>query len=320
MNKLILSVFVLFAGVSMNAQNSEVMMNTELIPSIQETVEDTSWKSGGIFGINFGQAALKNWAAGGQNSVSFGAVFSMFKNYKKGKHSWDNNLDLALGALQQGDAEFIKTDDKFDFSSKYGRQLKKEHWYLSGLVNFKTQFLDGYADPLADTLVSISKILAPGYALASLGLDYKPNDKFSVYISPLTAKFTIVNDDVLADAGAFGVTGAVYDELGVKTTDGENFRSEFGAYLKAVYQDGEIFKNVGLVSKLDLFGNYENMTQIDVAWENLISMKVNKYVSATIGTTLLYDHDVKVATDVESAPVHAIQFKEVLNIGFSYKF
>lgn len=308
MNKLVLSIFVLFAGISMNAQQTAI----ELSVPVQETVVDTSWKSGGVFGLNFGQSYLENWAAGGQNSLAIGALFSTFKNYKKGKNAWDNNLDLAYGLLQQGSAQFIKTDDKIDFSSKYGRELNKEHWFMSALVNFKSQFTEGYDNPTVDNPTVISKFLAPGYALASLGLDYKPSAKFSVFVSPITSKMTFVTDDALSHAGAFGVT------------PDETFRNELGAYLKAVYSN-EILKNVGFTSKLDLFANYQEIDHVDVAWDNLLSMKVNKYITTTLGATMLYDHDILINLDENNDGVidgqgQRAQWKEVLNIGFAYKF
>ena len=310
MNKIVLSIFVLFVGLSMTAQQTEVILD---VP-VQETMIDTSWKTGGVFGLNFGQTALKNWSAGGQNSLAIGALFSAFKNYKKDKNSWDNNLDLAYGLLQQGSSQFVKTDDKIDFSSKYGRELNREHWFLSALVNFKSQFTEGYQDPLAGDYSVISKFMAPGYALAALGLDYKPSDKFSLFVSPITDKMTFVNDDALSAAGAYGVT------------PGETFRNELGAYLKAVYQN-EILKNVGFMSKLDMFSNYQELTHVDVAWDNLLSMKVNKYITTTLGATVLYDHDIDITRstgELNGVPQIKVgpttQFKQVLNIGFAYQF
>ena len=89
-----------------------------------------------------------------------------------------------------------------------------------------------------------------------------------------------------------------------------------------------IAKNITLSSKLDLFTNYfKNPQNIDVSWDVLIGFKVNKFVSASINTTLIYDHDIPVPiyhtvngvkTKTDSGP--RTQFKEVLAIGFSYKF
>ena len=132
-------------------------------------------------------------------------------------------------------------------------------------------------------------------------------------------KMTIVNDQTLADAGAFGVEAAEYDDFGIQTKKGLTTRSEYGGYLRALFKR-DIMKNVNLQSKLELFSNYtEEPTHIDVNWEVLIAMKVNKFISATISTQLLYDHDIDIL-DSEGKVGPRTQFKEVLGVGVSYKF
>ena len=85
-------------------------------------------------------------------------------------------------------------------------------------------------------------------------------------------------------------------------------------------------ENVVFQTKLDLFSNYLNKPQnIDVSWETLLSMKVNKFISATLSTHLLYDDDIKIAVDTDDDGVTdktgpRIQFKEVLAVGFSLIF
>jgi hypothetical protein len=75
-----------------------------------------------------------------------------------------------------------------------------------------------------------------------------------------------------------------------------------------------------------LFSDYlENPQNIDASWEVLISMKVNKYISTTLSTHLLYDDDIDIAVDTNNDGitdrfVPRTQFKEVLGVGFSYKF
>ncbi len=268
------------------------------------------WKKGAVVGINLSQTSLTNWQGGGQNSLAANALFSGFTNYKKGRNVWDNSLDLAYGLLQQGTAKLIKSDDKIDFNSKYGRYAFK-HWYYSALVNFKSQMAPGYNYP--NDSVVISHFLAPAYVLASIGLDYKPNDYFTMYISPITQKTTIVNDSKLNSVGAFGVDS------------GKVIRSEFGAYARIQFQK-DIFTNVNLKTKLELFSNYAEKPQnIDVNWETLLAMKVNKYISATLSTTLIYDDNIKIPIDKNNDGVveksgPRVQFKEVFGIGLSYKF
>jgi hypothetical protein len=294
---------------------------TEGEKNLRTQTADTTqgWKKGGIFSINLAQTSLTNWASGGQNSFAVNGIFSGFANLKKAKSRWDNSLDIGYGLLKQGkDASYRKTDDKFDFLSKYGREAFKNFYYAI-LLNFKTQMAPGYNYPNDST--KISDLFSPAYLLFALGMDYKPNAYFSAFISPLTAKFTFVNDKVLSAAGAFGVT------------PGEKSLSEAGAYLRVIYSKNdfknEFMKNVSFTTKVDLFSNYlKNPQNIVVNWETLIAFKVNKFITASINTNLIYDDKIKVPFDKNGdgviSPGEAvgskIQFKEILGVGFSYKF
>lgn len=294
---------------------------TEAEKKIRAVNTDTimGWKMGGVVGFNFSQTSLTNWAAGGQNSLSVNGLLSAFASYKQGKSSWDNSLDIGYGLLKQGiDDYFTKTDDKIDIMSKYGREAFKNFNYAA-LLNFKTQMSPGYKYP--DTENKISDFFAPAYLLLGAGLDYKPDQYFSAYLSPLTAKFTFVTDPDLSDDGAFGVT------------PGETVRGEIGGYVRTIYTRGdftnEFLKNVAFTTKLDLFSNYsDNPQNIDVNWEILVALKVNKYLSVNFNTHLLYDDDILVPVDrngngeFESteAPGPRTQFKEILGVGFSLKF
>ena len=301
--------------------SASIAQVTEAEKKLRAVNADTimGWKKGGLFALNLAQTSLTNWAAGGQNSAAVNGIFSAFGNYKQGKSAWDNSLDIGYGILKQGkDASPMKTDDKFDLFSKYGREAFK-NFYWSGLMNFRTQMRPGYKYP--DTENKISDLFSPAYLLLAAGMDYKPNPYFSAFIAPLTGKFTFVNDAELSAAGAFGVT------------PGQNSRSEFGGYLRAIFSKNdfkdEFMKNVAFTSKIDLFSNYgHNPQNIDITWENLIGLKVNKFISVNFNTVLMYDDDIKVPVDrngngeFESteAPGPRTQFKEILGVGFSYKF
>lgn len=285
---------------------------TEAEKSLKSVEVDTvsGWRTGGVTAINVSQTSLVNWSAGGEGSYAVNGLLSVFANYKNGTTAWDNSLDIGYGFLDQTNSGFKKTDDKIDFLSKYGRKAYKDFYY-SGLVNFKTQFTPGY-NANKDM---ISNLLAPAYLLGALGMNYQPNKYFNVFLAPFTGKITIVNDDVLSAAGAFGVT------------PGEKSRSEFGGYTRMIYSrndfKSEILKNLSFTTKLDLFSNFLNEPQnVDVSWETLIAMKVNKYISVSLNTHLLYDADTKWAdTNNDGTPDKAkVQFKEILGVGFSYKF
>ncbi len=248
-------------------------------------------------------------------------LFSGFANYKMGKSVWDNSLDLGYGLIKQGkDEAFRKTDDKIDFLSKYGQEAFK-NFYYSALMNFKTQMTSGYNYP-DDTRKISGSFFTCIPDLLALGLDYKPNAYFSAFIAPVTEKFTIVTDKQLSDQGAFGVS------------PGKTSRSEFGGYLRAIYSKND-FKS--RISEKCLIHNknrplsqtmLDNPQNIDVSWESLIAMKVNKYISVNFNTHLIYDDNIAVPFDkndngtIETgeASRSKLQFKEIFGVGLSYKF
>jgi hypothetical protein len=278
----------------------------------QRTDTLDGWKNGGAVSINFSQLSLSNWAAGGLNSINLNSFFSYFANYTKGDISWDNSFDLGFGIVRQGDdqAPWVKSDDKLDFTSKFGKKANDKLYY-AGLLNFRTQFVEGYETPARANL--ISNFLAPAYLLTAIGVDYKPSDKLSLFIAPVTHKSTIVMDEALSDAGAFGVDM------------GSTMRSEIGGYLRVQFKS-DIAKNINYTTRLDLFSNYmNNPGNIDVNWENILTMKVNEFISANFMTHLIYDDDIKVAVDRDGDGITEgtgtrLQFKQLFGAGFNYKF
>jgi len=280
------------------------------------------WQTGGVTSLLFTQVALSNWSAGGQNSLSATAMINLFANYHKKRSQWDNTLDLCYAMQKQGKGSVIKSDDKIDLSSKYGQYAFK-HWYYTAMLNFKTQFAQGYNYP--NDSVMISDFMAPAYLTIALGMDYKPTDYFTLLIAPITGRMTFVNNQTLANQGAFGVDPATFDDSHNVLTAGKKTRAEFGGYIKAALKY-DIMKNITLQAKVDMFSNYlKDAQNIDINGELLIDMKINKYISASIMVNTIYDDDVKINIDdnkdgITDRTGPRTQFKEVLGIGFSYKF
>lgn len=317
--KSITTCFLLFIVLNAYSQQTE----TEKQIRLQNHDTLIGWKKGGLINLGISQTSLSNWAAGGQNSLALNGLLSVYMHKTMKRSMWENYLDVSYGMLKQGpNAMWQKTDDKIDLLTKYGYKYS-DKMYVAGLLSFKTQITNGYKFP--NISVKISDFLAPAYLLGAIGSEYKPNDAFSLFLAPLTVKATIVKDRELADAGAFGVDPATYDGAGNLISAGDNVRTEFGGYLRMMYKK-EVMTNVTFQTRLDLFSNYLNDPKnIDVNWETLISMKVNKFLSATLSTHLIYDDDVKLSIDDNHDGVFEsfgprVQFKETLTAGLSYKF
>ena len=304
----------------------------ELKKEAKGTQDSTkTWVKGGNLNINATQVALSNWAGGGQNSISLQGILGLYAHYSKGKTAWDNSLDLAYGLIKTGRADWFKNDDRIELNSKFGHRASK-NWYYAGLLNFRTQFYEGFAQVGDQNF--ISNFMAPGYTTIAIGMDYKStNKKLGVFISPATVKVTAVLNDSLSNAGTFGVPA------------GQKIRNEFGGYVRINFDEPKLFgnENLGFKSNVSLFSNYAQDPQnIDVTVDAILTAKIAKYFSVSLMLNLIYDHDVQIQRFDEGNPVYytredgtfildgnndpiiqkgpITQMKEVLAIGFAYKF
>lgn len=269
-----------------------------------------AWTLKGSASITFSQVSYTNWVAGGENAFALNSNADLSANYAKGKNAWDNNLKLGYGLSWQASvARRQITLDVIDFSSKYGRKAT-DRWYYTALLGFKTQFTKGYASP-TDSMES-SDFMAPAYITFSLGMDYKHNG-FSLFISPLSSKLTIVNSPYLSSRGMYGVdTGAVV-------------RKElFAGMLKLGYEKDFWEERVHLKTTLELFSNYMNHPEnVDVDWNFLLDFKIAKGFSAQLMLRAIYDDDAKINVTDELGncrQVAKLQFREFVGIGLAYSF
>lgn len=273
-----------------------------LLSAISFNDNDTikQWKSSGFLGINFSQTALHNWQGGGLDNITLNNVLSYQIEYKKNNHNWVNKIDAQYGILRQGtDKLFKKSSDQILFISKYNIDAWNKYFFYSAMLDFRTQFAPGY-NYKDDSIVgrAISDFFSPAYLQLAFGLDYKPVKYFSVTLSPLSGKMTFVMRQYLADAGAFGVEKAIYDvNTGNIIQHGKKIRSEFGGRLTFKFKK-DLNPYISWDSYLDLFSNYlHNPQNIDVVFNNLITIKLNKIFTITIINQMLYDDDVKIIRD-----------------------
>jgi len=265
-----------------------------------------TWKTGGIFTLNLGQGSQSNWAAGGDDfSFSAASYLGFYALYKKNRYSWDNTLDLNYGLVNTTSQGTRKNDDRFDFLSKVGYELRPK-LNLAALLNFHSQFSKGYNYNSDGSKDLLSDFLAPGYLLTSLGLDYKPADGLSIFVSPITSRWTFVSNDFLSDKGAYGVT------------PGKKVKNEVGAFASINYMTN-LNKLITYNGRLDLFSNYaHNPQNVDVMMNNMFTAKLSKILTASLALDLIYDDDVKLFGPDNNSP--ALQLKQMIAVGLGVKF
>ncbi len=257
--------------------------------------------------LNFNQVSLTNWSAGGENTFAGTTYLKAILKYNKNKTAWENLIDIGYGMSKQGDGNLYKTEDKLNLATKIGIESGASKWYYTGMLDFKTTMAVGYNDPVNRT-GKLSEFMAPGFLNVSIGMDYKPSDNFSVYLSPVSTKMTFVLDDSLSTAGAFGVD------------PGSKFRSEYGAKVSIMAKKENLLKNISVGTRLDIFSNLTYKPQnVDVYWEFITTFKVNDWLSAVFSLNVIYDDDIKYVAPDGNVRGARTQVKQLFGFGLNYK-
>jgi hypothetical protein len=307
MKQYLLGISLLVAVTGFAQDETIKKLKSDAETNIKKDPNDTTqkiWKKGATLGLNLAQGSLSNWAAGGEDfSLSLNGLASLFAFYKKGRNSWDNTLDLNLGYIKTTSLGSRKNDDRIDIVSKYGYAIGPK-LNVGALFNFRSQLFKGYTYTESARTYS-SNFLAPAYVLLSPGFDYKPTKTLSIFISPATVRWVIVNDDSLSARGLYGVE------------PGETVRTEVGAFLSAVLITDPA-KKVSYKGRLDLFSNYRDEPKnIDLFMTNLVAVKLSKVLSLTYSLDLIYDDNVRLFGP--NANAAALQVKSLVGVGLLVK-
>lgn len=285
------------------------------------------WTRAGNLSFLFNQSAFNaEWLGGGTSNIAGNLSLSYDFNYRKGSLTWDNKILADYGLTKIKDQDFTrKTNDRFEFNSLLGKQIKETNWYYSFFLNFRTQFAPGYefgTEPIVDeatgdvigtreTRREITDLFSPAYLQLGPGVLWKKSDNLKVNIAPATARFIFVDgaftdvgdDQVLIDA--FNDAGGYF---GVEAND--SFRFEFGAALNG-YAKFDIMKNVSMENILNLYSNYlEDPQNVDIDYTANIVMTINKYLSTNLTFQAIYDDNA----------IGAFQIREVFGLGVNYGF
>ena len=283
----------------------------------QDTVRVGNWEITGKVSLNLSQSYFNNWSMGGTSNLTTIGRYTMSANFQKNKHQFTNWLDLALGYTLFLDETPMKTEDKIEYIPSYRYELHK-HWYFTVMGKFGSQFAPGY-DYSVDSSSYISKFLAPALIDIGPGIMYQPVDWFWINLSPLNARWIIVNDQRLADLGSFGLDPAEFDTAGNVISHAKRSKSMFGAKMTIVASK-EVYKNINIGTKLELFSDYlDNPQAVDVNWQVLFGLKVTDWLNVDIQTTLLYDEDIMI-TDKDGNIGPRTQFMQLLMLSVGYAF
>jgi len=313
-----------------NAQVDEKTAADEALKTKVKSVEVDSakhWKFTGMVGLNASQTALFNWAAGGDNNITGFLYANMTLSYKKNKWTWDSNLDTELGETFSSalNPQWRKANDKINFTTKGGFQMHPK-FYLTLLGSFKSQYCPGYnyLNDEEGNKELISKWISPSYTDLALGIEYRPNDIFTVGVYPLAGRMTTCKEESLRPNYGLsqredGTYKPVMLNMGLRINGGINYT---------------LVKNLKIISTVTLFTPYtarlhdkvngQPFGNFDVDWDFAISYSFLKVLNVSLMTSLKYYDKVMIDgpawRNYSEGPRARVQFKEVIGLGIGYSF
>lgn len=290
------------------AQDSTVVTNFKDTISVKP---DTSyWQRSFSGGVNFNQASFSNWTGGGVNSVALGAVVAARALYQKANWSWDNTADLQLGFVTQNGTT-RKAADQILINSVAGYKINpKLDWFAS--ATFSSFFATGYRyGGLApgQSQFKVSNFLAPGQLTLAWGVAYKPSDWFALRISPFAPRFTFLSDQgVRFSENAAGIPVRDPSAVAYGVAPGKSVRTEWLAFQLQAALTRSLSENVSINAKYLMYANYQTLSAIDHRIDLILTAKVNRYFSTTLGVIALFDKDF----------IDVWQLQQTLAIGLVY--
>jgi len=278
----------------------------QVVPGM--TPERINWLHTFDGSLQFSQAYISpNWYQGGNSNLNMivNALYNVKLNPKFNPNViFETTVSYKLGlnnAPEDSIHKYNISEDIFQINSKFGLKAARR-WYYSITAQFKTQLLNSYK---VNSEEMVASFLSPGELNVGVGLTYSYENprktvQFSASIAPLSYNLkTCTNPNLNPEA--FGI------EAGKKT------KSEYGSSVEVNFK-WQLTYNIAYYSRLFAFTNYHYL-QGD--WENTLDFSINRFMSAKIYAHLRYDSQAPV---VEDTSWHHWQFKEILSIGFAYKF
>lgn len=286
-----------------------VLFSTCALAQVVNVDSTSNWRKSLKTGLNINQSAFSgNWKGGGINSFGFNALFNYKAQYKKDKTSWDNEIDLLYGMVNNAGQGVRKTMDRFYLDTKVGHKLS-DTWDAFLAVNLLSQFANGYKYVKDANGVEqgqlISQSFAPIFITTSIGAEWKPQTYFKVRFSPLAPRVTILREN---DGRYLAVDPVAPYGVSVGNTD----RFEWYAFNMIADLDKDIAKNVNLKVRYVMFANYQTLeiNKVDHRVDLSLTAKVGRFFNVNLGGIFIYDYDQD----------HSPQYSQAISLGFLYTF
>lgn len=272
------------------------------------TVEHRHWIRSFNASLQFSQAYVSpNWYQGGNNNLNM--LAQIYYNVKLNQEFHKNllfetTMQYKLGMNSAPDDSvhnYSISEDILQVNTTFGVKAAKR-WYYSFTGQFKTQMLNSYG---SNSRTLRSAFLSPAELTLGIGMTYnyanaKKTVTFDASLAPLSYNMkTCINRSI--DPTQYNI------EEGRRTANNIGSSGEFKFFWR-------LADNITFNSRLFAFSDYKSF-QAD--WENRLTFDINRFLSTQVYAHARYDTSTPPCDDDSWKK---LQVKEILSIGFSYKF
>ena len=305
------------AGLLRNDVNEEVKPHVELaekvapVPEVPEEVVPVAvvvekpnfWKFKFDGSMQFLQNYVSdNWHKGGESNYSAVASTVFELNYNDQERVlFDNKLEMKLGfQTSRSDTvhKFKPNNDLLRYTGKLGLQAHKKWYYTLQLLAY-TQFTRGLK---ANDKNVYSDFMSPFDLNVGIGMEYKVealNKRLTGTLNFLPMAYNFRYVDRLALATKYGLD------------EGKHPLHDFGSQL-TVDLTWKMAEQISWKTRLYGFTSYKRGL---IEWENLITLKVSKYISANLFLYPRFDD-----SGTRDDDMGYFQFQEYSSLGLNYTF
>ena len=305
------------AGLLRNDVNEEVKPHVELaekvapVPEVPEEVVPVAvvvekpnfWKFKFDGSMQFLQNYVSdNWHKGGESNYSAVASTVFELNYNDQERVlFDNKLEMKLGfQTSRSDTvhKFKPNNDLLRYTGKLGLQAHKKWYYTLQLLAY-TQFTRGLK---ANDKNVYSDFMSPFDLNVGIGMEYKVealNKRLTGTLNFLPMAYNFRYVDRLSLATKYGLD------------EGKHTLHDFGSQL-TVDLTWKMAEQISWKTRLYGFTSYKRGL---IEWENLITLKVSKYISANLFLYPRFDD-----SGTRDDDMGYFQFQEYSSLGLNYTF
>lgn len=281
---------------------------TDQTTLVADEVKKRHWIRNFNASLQFSQAYVSpNWYQGGNNNLNL--LSQLFYNVKLNQEFHpkllvDFTAQYKLGLNSAPDdslRNYSISEDLLQLNGKIGIKATKR-WYYTFTGQFKTQLLNSYT---SNTRNLRSAFLSPGEFVGGFGMTYNYNNAkktftFEASIDPISYDLKICTNSRLNET-AYGIK------------EGRKTNSTYGCstVLDMFWQ---MASNISLRSHFTVFSDFSDL-QAD--WQNTLQFDINRFLTTKIFADMRYD---TLGVAAEGTKWKKLQVKELLSIGFTYKF